>query len=153
MDGGGIGGHLGFNILSGNWLAGLEADATWLDASGARGFAGPARLNAHVDWVTSFRGRIGYVFGDALLYATGGAAAAGLQARFDAPAAASWSNDVPLGYVIGGGIEMRLGADWSGRIEALHFGFDDRSLSFATGRMPADLDVTTVRAGLTFQFR
>ena len=153
LSGAAIGGHVGYNSQSGNWVLGLEADGTWNDTSGVRTFGGPVRVDAHADWTSSLRARIGYSFGNVLLYATGGAAFGGFDIGVSQVGIASRAGETVFGYVAGGGLEMKLAPDWSARIEALHYGFDDKSFRFATGGVPVDLGITTVRAGLTFHFR
>jgi outer membrane immunogenic protein len=153
MSGGAAGGHMGVNLQSGNLVIGLEADGTWHDASGSRSFAGPAYVDAFADWTASFRGRLGYAFGNVLVYATGGAALGGFDIGVASGGTASRMSDTVLGYAVGGGLEMEFSPEWSGRIEALHYGFSEKTFQFATGSVPVDLGVTTVRAGLTFHFR
>lgn len=153
LSGGALGGHIGYNSQAGDWVLGLEADGTWNDTSGSRGFAGPTWVDAKADWTSSFRARVGYAFGNVLLYATGGVAFGGFDIGVATPGLSSRVSETAFGYVAGGGIEMKLSDNWSGRLEALHYGFGDQTSNFATGSVPVDLGVTTVRAGLTFHFR
>jgi outer membrane immunogenic protein len=153
MTGGALGAHIGFNVQRGDWVFGLEGDGTWNDTSGSRTFTGPTTVNAFADWTSSLRARIGYAYGPILFYATGGAAFADFDLSVDT--AGTWSrvNETVFGYVAGAGLEAKLADNWSGRIEALHYGFNEKSFNFTTGGVPVDLGVTTIRAGLTYHFR
>ena len=153
MSGGALGAHLGYNFQNGDWVFGLEADGSWNNASGSGAFAGPTFVDAHTDWTSSLRGRLGYSFGAVLLYATGGVAVGGFDLGVDTGIISSRVNETVFGYVAGGGIEAKLHDNWSGRIEALHYGFGEKHFGFASGNIPVDLGVTTVRAGLTYHFR
>ena len=152
VSGGGLGLHAGYNAQFGNWVVGLEADGTWSNASGSRAFADPATVDARAHWTNSLRLRAGYAFNNVLLYATGGAALGNFEMGVTAPSITSSISQTSLGYVVGGGVEMKFAENWSGRIEALHYGFNGKSFDFATGTVPVDLSVTTVRAGLTYHF-
>ena len=57
-----------------------------------------------------------------------------------------------VGYVVGGGVEAKFSQNLSGRIEALHYGFDD-DVAFAGGngtKVNISRDATVVRAGLSY---
>lgn len=91
------GGQIGYNWQVRQFVLGLEADAVGTDlhgssASATRSFGPPGfpilvpvsqtvTVNfGHVDWMASFRGRVGFAADRALFYATGGAAVAGIGA-------------------------------------------------------------------------
>jgi outer membrane immunogenic protein len=140
----------GFNWQIGQTVLGIEADWQYIDskASAANAaiavptfiggnFSGSTTLST--DWYATFRGRVGYAFGPALLYATGGLALA--ETKLSASASGSIVTSIlppalgPLGtmsasdravlvgYVAGGGLEYALGAGWSVKGEYLHMGF------------------------------
>lgn len=153
MSGGALGLHVGYNAQFGSWVWGLEADGTWSGAEGSRIWAGPVTVDAYSDWHSSLRLRAGYAVGGTLFYVTGGLAFANLDVGAANSLVGVRSSDVLVGYAVGGGIEMKLTSTLSGRIEALHYGFGDQSLEFPGGRVPVDLGVTTVRAGLSLQLR
>ena len=55
--------------------------------------------------------------------------------------------------MIGAGVEMALVDGINARVEALHYGFSGKSLSTPTGNSTLDLDVTTIRAGISLKFK
>lgn len=150
--GGLLGGHIGYNWQQGNVVLGLEMDAAWSGVDGSGWQGNGAYLGFRNRWLSSLRLRAGVAVGDALFYATGGLALGDFDGELASLAGGSSARDSRLGYVLGAGVEMKLTSSLSGRIEALHYGFDDKSFEFATGGLQADLSTTTVRAGLTYHF-
>lgn len=151
LSGGTLGLHLGYNWQHGPWVVGLEADASWMPIDGARSFAGPVWLEAESDWSSTMRMRLGYSFGGVLLYATGGVALANFAiSRADALGLVR-VDETEVGYAVGGGVEVEIAPGIRGRLEAIHMGFGETKLDHGSGRLPIDLDVTTVRAGVTFK--
>ena len=152
FSGAGYGLHGGYNVQRDHWVVGLEFDGNWSNAQGSRSFTDPATVDARMNWNNSLRLRAGYTFSNVLIYATGGGAFGNFDLSLSTPAVSSSINQTSFGYVVGGGIEMKFARNWSGRVEALHYGFGDKSYGFATGTVPVDLGVTTVRAGLSYHF-
>lgn len=153
LSGGILGLHLGYNHQMGNWVLGLEGDVSWSGAEGGRTYAGPVVVDAFSDWHSSLRLRAGYAVGNTLFFLTGGVAFANLDLGASNGLVEIRSSDTFVGYAVGGGLEMKLAPNLTGRIEAIHYGFGERSLAFPTGKLPVDLDFTTVRAGISWQFR
>lgn len=150
MSGGVLGLHGGYNAQIGNWVLGLEGDGTWAGVEGDRHVGGGAAVDGRVDWTSSLRLRAGYAFDNVLLYVTGGAAFAGIEVGISDGLGSARVSDTLLGWAIGGGIEMKLAPSVSGRLEAIHYGFNDKSIELRGGSVPIDAGSTTVRAGLTF---
>ena len=69
------GGQIGYNWQGlfgfSPWVIGIEADIQGAGISDSAGY-GPAYLENSLNWFGTVRGRVGYSFGPALLYATGG---------------------------------------------------------------------------------
>lgn len=173
-------------------MFGLEADAVGTDlhgssASATRTFGPPGfpilvpvsqtvTVNfGHVDWMASFRGRIGFAADRALFYATGGAAVAGIGATtttvvngpgialpagtFSSPGSGSTTR---WGWTLGGGIEWAFNRNWSLGGEYRHTDFGTRGVTFvipdglggvlATGATNARLTVDQVTARLNYRF-
>ncbi len=152
LDGGLLGGHLGYNWQRGNIVLGLKTDAGWSGAEGSRWHGNGDRLDIRNSWLSSLRMRAGVGFGNTLIYATGGLALGGFDSDLATLTSLTRNSDTLMGYVIGGGIEMKIAGNVSGRIEALHYGFNDKSFAFGVNDLKADLSTTTVRAGLTYHF-
>jgi outer membrane immunogenic protein len=148
------GGQVGFNWqVAPNWVIGVEGDGSWTDlsASGAGvpvvvpgfGLVGPipgARIlfKSDVDWMASVRGRLGYLWGNSLLYATGGYAWGGFKdsATFtfrcqnppcqSVVATGGAPSKTDSAFVVGGGAQWKApGSRWSLGVEYLYYGFHD----------------------------
>lgn len=174
-----IGGHLGCNYQSGNWVAGLEADLNWsslesdietryplLTAPGGQTFNPHTdRLSNRLDWYSTVRGRIGLAFDRVMVFATGGLAIAQIETTSETFNAAglltfTGSEDgVRAGWTIGGGAEFALASNWSLRAEYLYLDFGSFSFEgattppsvfFVTNEVEARFHV--VRAGLSYRF-
>jgi high affinity Mn2+ porin len=167
LDGLLIGAQAGYNLQAGPWLFGLEGEmqATSQHAGpnyvcpGAScnpaitGMAAPVQVTHHykLDWFATLRGRIGAaVTADALVYATGGAAVAGVWHTgtvFDSNAAAAPMFDITyrtkIGWVAGAGFETHLARNWTGKIEYLHLDFGSGSMTAADS-----LNATPILLGL-----
>lgn len=162
------GAHAGYNFQNGNIVYGLEGDFSWANGEGSQSssgggcvivqrvcvpFATTTDVKAQLDWLASVRGRLGVTLGNALVYGTGGIAWAHSELKVvsSGVGAGSWSSGgTHTGWVAGGGVEMKLMPNLSARIEALHYSLGDVDFHVAGTGVPLDLDVTTVRAGLTF---
>ena len=169
------GAQTGYNWQVGYWLLGLEVDiqhtnqrattsyvcADTLCNSGIAGFDAPASLvhTQELDWFGTLRARVGVTATpDALLYATGGLALAGISHvgtisgasltpvldENGAPALDANTNPITtrgsntaglfdqttkLGWAAGVGVETHLIGNLSGKIEYLHMNFATDSVS------------------------
>jgi outer membrane immunogenic protein len=152
--------QIGHNWLAApNWLIGVEADGSWTSFKKSRTFqtGGVFHIqNDKIDWLASGRGRVGYLAGDTLFYATGGVALANFNAgwfRIGGAARGQFSSTV-AGWVAGGGVERAFSRNWSARAEFLHYGFGSRSLTSTTGGTYTTAfrhDVSVVRLGINFR--
>jgi outer membrane immunogenic protein len=168
----------GFNYqFSGNWVWGIEADASW--GSGKRRtatlfeFEGDeveaiALFSARVNSFGTVRGRFGYTWtwgAPVLWYVTGGWAWANSSrvttVDVDSGTVTVSNSHSPSGWTVGTGIEVALGSNWSIKGEYLHLDFDRKT--FATfftddGALPGATSasikthVDTVRVGLNYRF-
>ena len=114
----------GFGGAGGGLVIGFEADAAYTDLSRTRtvdftGVGAPASLfgttssfRSGLDYLGTVRGRVGYAFGQFLVYGTGGFAYGGVDNRLtinDGVAVTSFRrNRMETGYAYGGGIEYAL---------------------------------------------
>jgi len=117
------------------YVMGVEGEADWSTMTGSvntdaplpvfgGNFTSTQRLDVH--WTSSLRARLGVVaMPDVLLYATGGAALAGIRYssvfndRFNEYETVSLTSAKP-GWVAGAGIEYKFASAWSARLEYLH---------------------------------
>lgn len=145
-----FGAHAGYNMQIGRWVTGFELDGAWTDIEGSRTF-GISQVKTSHDWLSSARVRLGYAVNDwMLIYATGGLGLSGAEVRVTELGATATRSETLLGYAVGGGVDLKLTSNMSGRLEAIHYGFGEESFNFPGGTIRGDADVTTVRAGLTF---
>jgi outer membrane immunogenic protein len=123
FDGGGI---AGYNWQLGNWVMGVEGDFQGSTGTGyVTTLADGTSVDQKLSWFGTARGRFGYGVGDALFYATGGAAFGEVQDSVTQAAAAGSFSHTKSGFAVGGGIENKLdffgllGPNWSTRTEYL----------------------------------
>ncbi len=181
QDGAFGGAQLGYNWQAGHFVYGLEGDAQISDISGSVYALNPGNPLDHLgasstlDWFGSFRGRLGYSFGPALLYATGGLAFGKVDSEvkyvstfpagccgLPGPAIADGrSSSVKVGYAVGGGIEYALTPKWTVKAEYqyIDLGSEDPvgSCTFGLGacglfRTKIEDTYSTVRAGINYHF-
>lgn len=137
----------GYNHAFGPWVAGIEVDYSWADISDSARI-GADRVTLEVDNLGSVRGRLGYAFDKALIYATAGYAW-GDAGTNGVVGGVRFSRETDFdGFVVGGGLEYKFAPNVSGRIEGLHYSLGPDS----NGQDVDDLDATVVRGGLTFHF-
>lgn len=135
------GGQFGFNVELGNgFIAGVELDGTLSRANFSAGDE-DYRVKIGNDWLVSARGRIGYVIGGVMPYATAGVAWAkfsGHETDIEADATASLNETIRM-WVIGGGIDYAIPAtNLVAGVGVLHY-FEDS----------VDDGLTTVRGSLS----
>jgi high affinity Mn2+ porin len=155
-------------LLPPNLLIGLEGDftfPTYPDLSGqstgvTANFVSPSLGSAtymeSLQAAASLRGRLGYVFDDWLLYATGGVAWS--RNSQSLTQLSSGAADNPFfwraGWSVGGGLEFPLVPNWTARIEYLHSNFGAKNVNFlANGEtFRSDWRQQTIRAGVNYHF-
>src|SRR5688572_28790842 len=106
-----VGGQLGYNYQSGQFLLGIEGDASTL-ANGSDNITGPgtpgaATFGADMNYLASIRGRLGWAINDWLLYGSVGWGFSRFEFTENMPAL-GFSGKLRLedeGIVYGGGVE------------------------------------------------
>jgi outer membrane immunogenic protein len=158
-----FGGQIGYNWQAGpNWLIGIEADGSWTGLKETKQFplGGPGSfhsVNDKIDWLASVRGRLGFVAGQTLFYATGGVAFANFNAGWSRSGSDSLLqvDKTATGWVAGGGIEHAFTRNWSARVEFLHYGLGTKSVTSSIGGPTYTTsfrhDVSVVRLGINFR--
>ncbi len=131
LRGGLIGITAGTQFQSGNWVLGLEADASLTNKHGSAFQVPPAiGFNNEVKerWLTTYRGRIGVANDNWLFYATAGGALASLQQSITTPGGVQASEtNWNWGWTAGAGVEVKINQDWSAKLEYLYVGLQDKS--------------------------
>jgi len=178
-EGGFGGGQIGYNWQRSQVVFGIEADIQGADISGRKTvdlFADPgpagddaeARVTGRskLDWFGTVRGRLGYSFGQTLIYATGGFAYGGVKdtlsvTEVSIPLTTRVSkDDTATGFVVGGGLEYALSPAWSlkgeyqfmdlGRTKLSATSADAGLNDIASGSLTIDHTYHTVRIGLNY---
>ena len=161
------GGGIGFDYQVGKWVFGVEGDAAWTNAHGARPCSNGFFYNCEISvrWLSTATVRIGYAHWDRLLvYAKGGAAIARDRARF-ACNTNSQPTIVPLvgcpsqtdaktkaGWTVGWGSELGLtqNVSVSGEISYFNLGSDRYNMGGIAADIQRDGFISTV--GLHYRF-
>ena len=154
---GAIGGvHIGYNYVRRSLLLGLEADieASNVDGWNDTSYAGLIETNINVQG--SLRGRVGYIAGPALFYATGGLALAQVKTSYDNGSERDRSSHGQAGWTVGGGLEYAWSPHWTSRVEYRYTDlgqFSDTPTTDGDGyRYPTEVTVQAVRFGTSYKF-
>ncbi|MGO9486919.1 MAG: outer membrane protein [Rhodomicrobium sp.] len=141
---------------AGNFVFGIEADIQGADITGSGALIGsPGKDSAtatdSLNWFGTVRGRVGYAFGSALLYGTGGVAFGGVQDKLTAGTTVQ-HDTTATGYAAGGGLEYAFNPAWSGKVEYQYINLGNDSLTNTAGTVTADFnhEYNTVRLGLNY---
>jgi len=150
VDGGTVGGQLGYRWQSGQFVFGLEAQGNWADISGSStnllGTPG-ATIRSKMDAFGLFTGQVGYAWNNVLLYAKGGAAVTDRNYEFVSGAGSVLSStgyDTRWSPTVGAGLEYGFAPNWSIGVEYNHIFEDRHGTTFTT---PGGVVITGDRAG------
>jgi outer membrane immunogenic protein len=122
-----VGGQLGYNWQSGQFLLGIEGDASTLVQGGDHvvnnGLPGAATLGADMSYLASIRGRLGWAINNWLLYGTVGWGFSRFEFTENVPSIAFDGKQHldDSGIVYGGGVEWMLAYGVSVRAEYLRY--------------------------------
>lgn len=161
------GGGFGYNQQIGRFLIGAEADIQYADVGRARLGALPGALaysaTQRLDYLGTFRLRLGFALDRVLVYATGGLAYGevrdGQAVAFPAASYAVASTGLDVGYAAGAGVEYGFTPNLTGKAEALYYDLGRRRLSGPsvppTGIVRGarfETSGVVARAGLNYKF-
>ncbi len=125
--------EVGYDWQDRYFVYGVAADWTWTDLKHTQQRTSGTTTYTHqakIDWLASFRGRMGLAVDNTLVYVTGGVALGHLKSSVGTTCAtcttSSTSNygglsTTKVGWVIGGGVEHRWTRNWSFKAEALYY--------------------------------
>jgi outer membrane immunogenic protein len=151
--GGLLGATIGFNGQSGGFVFGLEGDidATWIRDTNSSG-TGVCSVACETQnsWLATIRGRLGYAFDRALLYATAGGALGDVQMSTGGLAATVDR----AGWTAGVGVEYSIFGPWSAKLEYLYVDLGSVTCGPATCGINTNVDFTSsiVRFGVNYRF-
>jgi outer membrane immunogenic protein len=164
-----IGGTIGYNQQFGNFVAGLEADISYVDLGKtvSSTFGGlTTTFSQEASYFGTVRGRLGVAFDRALIYATGGLAYGDQDATTSLSGlGAQWSgskSSTRFGYTVGAGLEYAITNNWSAKVEYLYYDLGKSNYTspqIAGAAIPgvfgdtrAEYKGNLVRAGLNYRF-
>ncbi|HXF88037.1 MAG TPA: outer membrane beta-barrel protein [Xanthobacteraceae bacterium] len=151
LDGGMVGGQIGYNYQIGNWVIGFEIDYQWTEVNGSGSSAG-TRAEAEIRSFGTARGRLGTAWDRFLIFGTGGGAwgrGIAVIPGFTSDAANH------TGWTVGGGLEFGLTPNLSAKAEYLYVRFNTKDYFVSQGcTVTCELGagVNVVRAGLNYRF-
>ena len=166
QDGLTYGGYTGFNIDNAGIVFGLEADFGGAEFSETTADEAGTDIDKHdLDWIGTFRGRVGGTYENTLLYMTGGVALAGSTFEStndagDVDEKTGTDDLLSFGYVVGAGLEHRFHENVSLRLEGLYYGAMNKH-TYNVDELHSDMDsgdyakidgMIQVRAGLGYHF-
>ena len=151
------GAQIGYNYQINQFVLGAEADINWVDLNDRSDEitvgVGDFYRTKH-DWFGTVRGRAGYAWDRALIYATGGFAYGNVEDRYVSPVGLNSStSSTRTGWTVGGGAEYAFTDNWTVRAEYLFVDLGDhRFTSPLVDDVRFDHKFNVVRAGLNYKF-
>jgi outer membrane immunogenic protein len=168
------GGQVGANYyFARNWVVGAEIDNSFARIEDTRTVPEPtdphtlltntAKLNS----LTTLRGRLGFAWDRTLLYATAGWAWSGFEVTTAnsnnggvLPVRIVTDHVTAPGWTVGGGLEMSLWSNWTGKIEYQFVHSDTITFktvgthldSIGETGPPVRFDLQTIRVGVNYLF-
>jgi outer membrane immunogenic protein len=157
-----VGGTIGANFQSGQFVFGVEGDIDWSDIKGSTTNittcgGDTCTFQTQNDWLGTVRGRVGYAFDRMLVYATAGGAFGDIKANLTnvTTSATASATSTEFGWTAGGGVEYGITQNITARVEYLFVDLSNGSLTCATcgtAAVPVSFDASLVRAGINFKF-
>ena len=152
----------GYNyLLNSRVLFGVEADISFTNhllpnQVIATRTTAATTITETLDYLATFRGRIGYAFDRVMIYGTSGMAVS--QARVIEQPGVTEDQDKKLrtriGWAVGAGAEMPINPVWTARIEYLYADLGSMTAAFPSGNSyQSTYDIHTVRVGLNRQLK
>lgn len=151
------GATVGYNKQWGNIIAGLETDISASTATG-NGDCANRDWTCETDnrWLVSLRPRLGYAFGNAMPYVTGGLAIGGVRVKSFHKATGAVGMDETRtrpGWTVGAGIETALHPHWPFKLEYLYVKLSDTNAPGMGGALTTTkFYENIIRAGLNYKF-
>jgi outer membrane immunogenic protein len=163
------GGQVGYNQQFRSIFLGAEADFGYAGISASRSFTSITYHNPYAqmvssNWLTTFRGRLGFVNGSWLGYVTGGLAVANVSStdlfigRHGVGPVNGSANQVRAGGTVGTGVEWAFAPQWTAKLEYLYVDLataSDVAIGTVTGAVidhDHRLTENIVRVGVNFRF-
>ncbi len=178
LEGGLVGGQIGYNYQLQQVVIGVEADYSFTKMQEMVRDGNYLTQNHEINGLGSIRGRLGYAFGDVLPYLTAGWAWGDMSLNQTCPEPAAvpfghcspgarggpfapynlTKDEIETGWVYGAGVETMISRYWSLRAEYLRYDFDDQV--YELGQTPSGKtippktlshEVDVVRLGVSYK--
>jgi outer membrane immunogenic protein len=154
--GGVVGGQIGCDLQTGNFVIGIEGLMDWADLSGSHNFGG-VHFETDTNWLATVTGRAGIALDRTLLYVRGGAAFINNDFAFSALGVRPTGDETQTGWTVGVGAEWAFTPGWSARVEYNYMDFGGVTPTFcARGICGTALDIDqvvhSVTVGLNYRF-
>lgn len=154
VNGGLIGGTVGYNYQFSQFVAGLEGDFDYASIDNTKHpFAG-ATTKSKLSSIGTIRGRLGFAADRALVFVTGGFAGGQVKARISDSVNNVFQSrsDFRSGYALGAGIEYAFTNNISAKAEYIYTSLGSRKYFSAPDNIDTGLHTSMVRAGLNYRF-
>lgn len=140
-EGGLVGAYAGYNYQFDNSpvVIGADTDINYNNADDRR-----RGVRNDLNWSGATRGKVGYAFGNAMVYGAAGAAYGGLKVRQNGVADSKTS----LGYTVGGGLETMLTENVTARAE---YRYNDYGKEKVNGTR-TEMTENRVTGGVAYKF-
>jgi outer membrane immunogenic protein len=154
VDGGLVGGQLGYNWQAGQAVLGLEGDGDWTDLRGTAnsGTCGGRQCTTSNDFLSTFRGRAGFAFDRWLPFATAGLAVGNIHPMVPGFTGINQTN---AGWTAGGGLEYAVAPRWTVKAEYLYVDLGKDNCTTMCGLPSGNtvgLTTNVARAGINYKF-
>jgi outer membrane immunogenic protein len=152
VNGGLIGGTLGYNWWFDGWVVGLEGDfdGSWIDGkSSACTPLNGVQCETKNKWLATIRPRIGYAADRALFYLTGGVAFGDVVVN----TTSNWQSADKTGWTGGAGIEGAFTDHWTARVEYLFVDLQNSTFTPIVGtNVSVKFNTSLIRLGVDYKF-
>ena len=151
VDGGLVGGTLGYNWQSGQAVFGLETDLDWSNIRGSAA-CGALTCDTRNSYLGTARGRLGYAWDRIMPYVTGGLAYGNIKGTATGFGGVNTSR---AGWTLGAGTEFAIAGPWTAKVEYLYVDLGKTDCGTACGGTAPDnvkFRTNIVRAGLNYRF-
>ena len=155
--GGIYGGYLGCQWQNRAFVYGIEGDFSGVGGSSSSQlglFDNDYGFSAKLNWLSTICGRAGLAVDNAMVYLTGGAAFAHVEATAFGNGTSDLFSNTRTGWTVGAGVEYMITPNWIGRLEFLYADFANNSGSFANTGYSSNLshELMIGRVGLAYKW-
>ena len=145
--------QIGYNWQALNWVYGLEADFAWSGIDGSSsGGDGFSTFSTQLNWMSTFRGKIGFAQDRWMVYATGGAALADFDVDSTDGVVAVSDSATKWGWTVGAGLDYALTDAWRLGVEYKYADFGSETFAAPFGSTDVDLNVHSVSLRVNYRF-